>query len=646
MNIRKFVSLVFVVFSLYLLGDAFYRWDAFRYYAPFQEFLPAYALTSILWSALSVLTAILLWLLVRLLSWSFHLIKIEINIEHIFVASGCFLLFASFAWILKRPLWPYSESSYLLKVAILAGVAVISILVAWISRNNAVRFIGVIYERTTPLVWLFGGAVILSIPFVGYLALSNLSVPAISKTVDVMGGNDRPNIILITFDTLTARDMSTYGYDPETTPFMSEWAKSATLFSRHIAASNYTSPTTASLMTGKRVWTHRRFQSHARRPHKADIENVPLLLKGAGYYNMAFVANHIASVHEMGIEDSFMVAPPAHEFTSPSSMYGFIRKYLNELFGSKIAMFDWILYEDFILHRVIPDNYFKYAHKTEFPVENVFNMFMAEVQGKKNEPYFAWLHLFPPHLPYIAPDEYAELFISSEKFKSAKSQDDLVRPRYFSQEQQPDADILRARYDAFIRYCDEQLQKFIGRLEENSMTKNTYILLSSDHGESFEHGYFTHGGPLLYEQMTHVPLIIKEPGQNNGRVIDALTDQVDVPATILDLAGIQLPSWIEGRSVVPLMKGQVSLNHPVFSMNLQENISRGQPITTGSIAVWDGDYKMIYYIKEKKPMLFNLKEDPDELKDLYSIDIERGHRLLTILLDNLAKANERIEIDK
>ena len=67
---------------------------------------------------------------------------------------------------------------------------------------------------------------------------------------------------------------------------------------------------------------------------------------------MAFVANHIASVHEMGIEDTFMLAPPASEFLSPSSVYGFLRKHLHSLFGSKIAIFDWILSGDFLFYKI------------------------------------------------------------------------------------------------------------------------------------------------------------------------------------------------------------------------------------------------------------------------------------------------------
>ncbi|NIR07741.1 MAG: sulfatase-like hydrolase/transferase, partial [Candidatus Aminicenantes bacterium] len=74
-----------------------------------------------------------------------------------------------------------------------------------------------------------------------------------------MTNRDLPNIILVTFDTLTARDMSVYGYGMPTTPFISKWAKTASLFTKLEAEGNITTPTTASLMTGKRLWTHQTY---------------------------------------------------------------------------------------------------------------------------------------------------------------------------------------------------------------------------------------------------------------------------------------------------------------------------------------------------------------------------------------------------
>ena len=124
---------------------------------------------------------------------------------------------------------------------------------------------------------------------------------------------------------------------------------------------------------------------------------------------------------------------------------------------------------------------------------------------------------------------------------------------------------------------------------------------------------------------------------------DFTAAQIDIPYTILDLAGIPVPSWMEGRSLVPLMRGQSLAPRPVFSMNFQKNRSLSHPITTGTIAVRDGDYKLIHYIEKEQSLLFNLKDDPDELNNLFEKEPETGRRLLSILHDNLKKANERIK---
>jgi len=152
----------------------------------------------------------------------------------------------------------------------------------------------------------------------------------------------------------------------------------------------------------------------------------------------------------------------------PASFYGFLAKHLQKLFGAKIKAFDWILQEDFILNRLVPDNFIKYPYKTQFPIRKVIDMFIDKINNEYREPYFTWIHVFPPHIPYLAPEQYADLFNSSQKYRTGQSQDDLVRPRYFAQEQQPDADIIRARYDAFIRYSDKEFQDFIEQLEQKA----------------------------------------------------------------------------------------------------------------------------------------------------------------------------------
>jgi arylsulfatase A-like enzyme len=295
--------------------------------------------------------------------------------------------------------------------------------------------------------------------------------------------------------------------------------------------------------------------------------------------------------------------------------------------------------------RLVSNDFFD----TTIPPEKALNRFLKEIDIDLNKPFFAWIHVLPPHDPYLPPDPFKRHFNPSNNMRSFKTQQSIKEESYkylfnylrLPKDMQPDIDLMRDYYDEFIRYCDKQFENFMNELNKRNLLDNTLIILSSDHGESFEHGYFTHGGPFLYEQVTHIPLIIKEPGKQVGRVVDSLVEQVDIPATVLDLAGIEVPSWMEGRSLVPLMRGESLSARPAFSMNFEENPSRGHTIMNGSIAVWEGDYKLIHYLGKNESLLFNLRHDPDELVNIFDKRAETGQRLLTLLLEDLEKANKK-----
>ncbi len=638
----KIFRLIFLMFSLYLLGDAFFRWDGFRYYAPFIEFLPALALAMVLWSAVSALAALTAWLPLKALEFFFPRRARHTPAERWMLFICVFLLLAITLWLGKRILWEQGQTTLPVKLAALSGITAAAIFLTWLFRNKAVQWMDAVQERITPLVWLFGICFMLSVPVVAYCTWGKEADKTVVQKFPLSSaaGKNRPNIILVTFDALTALDMSVYGYERPTTPFITEWAKTASLFTKVEAASNWTPPTTSSLMTGKRVWTHRTYHEKGSKPFRISTESLPLLLKKNGYYNTAFIVNHLASVQTLGVADSFDVAPPATVFSTPVSLLEITDSLLYGLFGEKIRLYDWVIKENFILSRVL--NAFSRDYSvTTVPPEKAFNSFLEIMDDNPPEPFFAWIHLFPPHFPYLPPEPFMGMFDSSPQLRTRKSQEREMwagRTHY----NQAVVGILRARYDEFIRYCDSQFENFILELQKRDRLKNSVVILSSDHGESFKRRYLRHGGEHLYEQVTHIPLIIKEPGQRMGRTINELSGQTDIPATILGLANIPVPLWMEGRSLTPLIRGQKMKPEPEFSMNLQTNPSRGHQITRGVVAIWDGDYKLIHNLKENKSLLFNLKQDPGELKNLLDREPETGQRLLFLIQDNLKKANAKI----
>ena len=646
----KVLRIVIVAYFLFLMGDAFYRWDGFKFYATFSEFIPSIALISILWSILAVCTTFLIWGFLVTIKWLAHRIGINVLFDHLLMLIVFFILLGAIAWQSKALISSHYAITTQTRIIVLTITTLAAFLLTYIFRNKEERWMRIIQDRITPLVWLFTAVIILSTPLVIYHtwvkgAEEDTSQKVASTTAEV---RTQPNILLVTFDALTSRDMSSYGYHRPTTPFIDTWAKGASLFKRLEAESVITTPTTASLMTGKRLWTHQTIHLKGSKPDKAAEENLALLLKNNGYTNMAFIANGYAAINVLGIEDSFDIAPIPSQFTGALSLFGSVEKQLHYLFGEKIKLHDWLFQDDFIFYRLV-QKFSKDEHLTKTPPEKVFRKFLWSIENNSARPYFAWVHLYPPHDPYLPPPPFIGMFNDSPDLRSYKTQYKVKKIaerskdtfKDFPPDVKPDIALLRERYDEFIVYCDSQFENFISYMTKNDKLDNTIIILSSDHGESFEHGAIQHSGRHLFEQIVHIPLIIKEPGQKKGLIINDLAEQIDIPATILDLVGIQVPSWMEGRSLLPLMRGKSLPEQPIFSMTMMNNPSN-EKITTGTFAVWEGDYKLIHYLENDRSLLFDLRKDPDESINLIENKPDISQRMLGLIKKNLDTANENI----
>lgn len=619
--------IIFTFFSLYIISDAFYRWDGFSYYASLSEFIQSFSLLLILWSIIALIFSIFAWVALKMLEWLCKHTGWKIYADHLLLFLVLSIIVEILVWSSKRFMWPNMPVHIAIKAMVVCSSIFVAAFLAFLLRNNAEKWVENIKSNITPIVWLFGIFVFLSIPLVAYRTLGHNEQPGKPQTAleQEKADKTRPNIILVTFDALTARDMSVYGYTKQTTPFISEWAKTASLFMKAEAESNSTTSTTASLMTGKRLWTHQTYHIMGSKPDKSNVESLPLLLKNNGYQTMSFVANPVASVEILGVSNAFDIKPPANEFVDTTFWFaggdmvnfGFADIFLYKIFGGKFRLHDWIIRSDFILGKQLSLTFPRDLKKSTVPPKKAFNKFISALKSDSKDPYFAWIHLLPPHDPYLPPESYKGMFGSSSGLRT------------------------REKYDEFIRYCDKEFENFISSLQEKTGIDNTIIILSADHGESFEHNYIGHSTSHLYEQVTHIPLIIKEPNQSNGRIIPDLVEQIDIPATILDFAGISVPSWMEGRSLVPLVNGDKLPEKIAFSMNFQNNRSRGHIIETGGIAVWKGNYKLVHYLDENRSLLFDLQQDPGEINDLFDLEPVIAEDLLSLIQINLKRANEK-----
>jgi arylsulfatase A-like enzyme len=167
------------------------------------------------------------------------------------------------------------------------------------------------------------------------------------------------------------------------------------------------------------------------------------------------------------------------------------------------------------------------------------------VEQRGRGPVFMWVHFFPPHDPYAAPEPWLGRFDHSPAARNALN----VNPAnassstpqgLFDMALEPVSRIntLEARYDESIAYVDHYIGQLI-RVVRQNLGPNTAILLTADHGESFDHGYGEHTGPMLYEDLIHIPLIIELPNPPaTGERRSDLAAQIDLAPTIAAIAEV------------------------------------------------------------------------------------------------------------
>jgi len=128
----------------------------------------------------------------------------------------------------------------------------------------------------------------------------------------------------------------------------------------------------------------------------------------------------------------------------------------------------------------------------------------------------------------------------------------------------------RASYDEYIGTTDAEFGRFMDYLDESGLRENSYVIVTSDHGEMFERGEREHDTPLMYEPVIRIPLMISAPGQQKRRDVFSNTSSVDVLPTLLNLVGKPVPEWCEGR-LLPELGGQVNAQRATFAVEAKRN---------------------------------------------------------------------------
>ncbi len=331
------------------------------------------------------------------------------------------------------------------------------------------------------------------------LALGTITGACHQPGNPVDAGARRPNVLLVSIDTLRADHLGCYGYERDTSPFLDELAAQGTRFESAVVQTLATLPSHTTMLT-----------SLPREIHRADssaggtIRGVPeeaLLLQEVfrreGYSTVAATGGGSVS-RKMGFARGF------DRFYGRGRPIGKGRRRL-------IAMLSELL--------------------------------------ARGQPIFAFFHTFEVHSPYEPPEHYRGLFGNFESDFEPTSENLLLHQETAHESLSPgDLDYIEAMYDGGIRRTDETIRLLFEDLGRLGFLDHAVVAITSDHGEEFaEHGGLLHRG-LLYEELIRVPLIFWGEGIAAGRVEPGTFSSLDLAPSLLSCAGLEIPAEMQGRA--------------------------------------------------------------------------------------------------
>jgi len=409
-----------------------------------------------------------------------------------------------------------------------------------------------------------------------------------SKNKDETKSKPKPNVLLILVDTLRADKLGCYGSKLDATPSIDALASEGVRFENAYSHAPWTLPSTASLLTSLYPPEHgaggRVPQFKKLRP---TVRTVAQVFKDAGYAT--------ASV----VNVDFLTKP-----------FGLTRG------------FDHVDFE------VYPSNVkMRNAERTT-------DAAIDWLKQSKNSPFFLMVHYFDPHLVYDPPDAYRRRFASLPD-RNDHSWVFGTRPQMVRQRMGKvtfnEAQIRRAEklYNGEVAYTDHEVGRLLDALDRMKLKSSTIVVFTADHGEEFlDHGGFAHGH-TLYNELVHIPLIIRFAGRLETKTIAAPVRHVDVAPTLCRLVGIEPDPAFRGRSLVGLVDGTEHRDRAV----LFYGSFWGQPLWG-----WlQGHFKLIL-TPDGQDKLFDLITDPGETHDISATSPDRAQRMK----ENLRLARENM----
>ncbi|MFW5867226.1 MAG: sulfatase [Armatimonadota bacterium] len=441
----------------------------------------------------------------------------------------------------------------------------------------------------------------------------------------------RPNIIVVTTDQQRYDTLGINGNEICRTPNFDALAQGGTRFTRAYTQNTVCIPARACLHTGR--YTHQ----HGVQYMESEIDTTPILphwettfmerLQGAGYYTGA-----CGKIH--------MLEPKGYDWTRLSGGKG---GRWRKMWGEKVgpaplgqAYARWLEEKRPGAYREIYDqrqtsDYDDSTLINVLPTEEYIDYFIAEMAREflrdrtenPEEPWMLWVGFCGPHGPFDPPREYAEMYDPDEMpFPETYTMPLTDRPEYMNKpgrEATPEVRKLVqtriAYYYAMMTLIDDMMGNILGDLEQNGQAEDTMIVTTSDHGEMLG-DWARWGKGVFFEQVVHMPTIYHLPERLRTEAYpsryDGVVETFSLSATALDYAGVDIPPEMAAPSIRPVLEGTGESRGHALTEYIDNNRAHGAMLITTD------RYKFAYHGADYIGELYDLQEDPGEMRNLWN----------------------------
>jgi len=383
-------------------------------------------------------------------------------------------------------------------------------------------------------------------------------------------GRKAPLVIVYLVDTLRADHTSTYGYARDTTPELTRFAKDAVLFESAVAQAPWTKPSVASLFTSLLPGRHLAVQ--LRDP--LDLGHVTLaeMLQAKGFATGATIANSVIYSSGSNFEQGFSSFVGLHDAEGRASK--------------------------------------------DVPAAPVVDAALKFLDSHRGLPSFLYVHTMDPHVPYTPPPPF------DRKWEPQPAPDHPGMDPRTDYKEPLDRERMIAQYDGDIAYGDQEFGRFVRELKARGRYDDTLIVFLADHGEEFlDHGKWLHGRSV-FEELIHVPLLVKFPrGRGAGRRVAQQVQVVDVLPSVLVELGLPTPEppVIAGRPLQPVVAGGAPEPPAVSEVSHRGYVAHGMRTSR--------DKYVQRFSPESDELYFDLKQDPKEQHSTLEANRERARLL-------------------